>query len=740
MKSALVTGVTGQDGSYLAELLLKKGYKVFGMVRRASTETSSRIEHIREQITLLQGDLHDQRSLIEALQESKPEEVYNLAAQSFVPTSWNQPVLTGEVTGLGVTRLLEAIRVVNPKIKFYQASSVTFDTPVLIRKDGKIRRTSFGDTINVKDFDVLSVDKRTKCIKFLPVKQVLDHGVKDVYEIFGRTGLKIKITADHSVMVFDEVGNIVPKMVSELSEGDSLITFTGDILERCSEELCLEYTIKHNVPSRWGYANVIQEQRIRVRLPFLKDLMRISGYYLSEGSSGKYNRNYQVNFCFGSREKERVTDLQEYMLKIFGKKPSYINQKESSVTVQYVSKKIFNYFRQFGCTAKTKRLPDFMWTLPKDCVQDFLYGYSGDAHFKKSGQIRYTTINKELQIDVNYLAKLNNICTYLIERHNAAHLSPQKTVIKAATCYDLEVPAESNFLVQKRDISWKAPSAKCLPSELFKNEKVYLKIKYKTLVAKERLKRLGVASPLAKSDLGVIQVKKIKCVGKEKVGDYSVPGSECFFCGNQPILAHNSSEMFGKVQETPQSERTPFYPRSPYGIAKVYGYWTTINYRESYGIFACNGILFNHESPRRGLEFVTRKITDAVARIKLGLAKEVFLGNLDAKRDWGFAGDYVRAMWLMLQQEKPDDYVVGTGVTHSVRELCEAAFSHVGLNYKDYVKVDPRFLRPADVDILLANPNKAMAVLGWKPEVAFEELIRMMVDADIERIKAKLRK
>lgn len=307
-------------GSYLAEFLLGKGYQVFGMVRRSSTEKSDRIEHIRSRITLLQGDLLDQTSLIEALKESHPDEVYNLAAQSFVPTSWNQPVLTGEFTALGVTRLLEAVRKVNPKIKFYQASS---------------------------------------------------------------------------------------------------------------------------------------------------------------------------------------------------------------------------------------------------------------------------------------------------------------------------------------------------------------------------------------------------------------------------------SEMFGKVRETPQNEKTPFYPRSPYGVAKVYGHFITVNYRESYSIFACSGILFNHESSRRGLEFVTRKVTDGAARIKLGLARELRLGNLDSKRDWGFAGDYVEAMWLMLQQDNPDDYVVGTGKTHSVKELCKIAFSHVGLDYEDYVKVDKAFMRPAEVDLLVADPSKAGKVLGWKPKVGFEQLIAMMVDHDLERLKTQ---
>ena len=322
MPKALITGITGQDGSYLAEFLLEKGYEVIGMVRRTSTTNFDRIKHIQDKITLVSGDLLDEISLINILREHHPDEVYNLAAQSFVPTSWKQPVFTGEVTALGVTRILDAIRIVDPKIRFYQASS---------------------------------------------------------------------------------------------------------------------------------------------------------------------------------------------------------------------------------------------------------------------------------------------------------------------------------------------------------------------------------------------------------------------------------SEMFGKVRESPQNENTPFYPRSPYGVAKVYGHWITVNYRESYGLFACSGILFNHGSPRRGLEFVERKVAHGAAKIKLGLAKELRLGNLDAKRDWGFAGDYVKAMWLMLQQDKPDDYVVGTGETHSVRELCEVAFGYLGLDWRKYVVVDPKLFRPADVDLLVADASKARRVLGWEPTVTFEELIKMMVDADLEQLKQEAR-
>src|SRR5438876_7061448 len=205
-------------------------------------------------------------------------------------------------------------------------------------------------------------------------------------------------------------------------------------------------------------------------------------------------------------------------------------------------------------------------------------------------------------------------------------------------------------------------------------------------------------------------------------------------CPGARFYQASSSEMFGKVRETPQSETTPFYPRSPYGVAKVYGHYITVNYRESYGLFACSGILFNHESPRRGLEFVTRKITHAVARIKLGLDKELRLGNLQAKRDWGFAGDYVQAMWLMLQQDEADDYVIGTGQTHSVEEFVRIAFGHAGLDWRQHVVVDPQFYRPAEVDLLLADPSKAQRRLGWRPQIEFAQLVTRMVDEDLAQL------
>jgi GDPmannose 4,6-dehydratase len=252
------------------------------------------------------------------------------------------------------------------------------------------------------------------------------------------------------------------------------------------------------------------------------------------------------------------------------------------------------------------------------------------------------------------------------------------------------------------------------------------------------IKAIRTARPDEVYNLAAMSFVPTSFVQPVLTGEYTALGVtkvlEAMRLADWPIKFYqaSSSEMFGKVREVPQRESTPFYPRSPYGVAKLYGHWITVNYRESYDLFACSGILFNHESPRRGLEFVTRKITHAVARIKLGLQSELRLGNLDSKRDWGFAGDYVEAMWLMLQQERPDDYVVATGETNTVAQFAEWAFAHAGLNWRDYVKVDPALLRPAEVDLLIGDPAKARDVLGWRPRISAKQLAEMMVDADVE--------
>jgi GDPmannose 4,6-dehydratase len=287
-------------------------------------------------------------------------------------------------------------------------------------------------------------------------------------------------------------------------------------------------------------------------------------------------------------------------------------------------------------------------------------------------------------------------------------------------------------------------------------------------VIDERLRWLGIAGQVRMMDGNLIDLSSLLRILQEVKPDevYNL-GAQSFVktSWNQPLLTGqvtalgagnmleavrlaapnarfyqaSSSEMYGLIQEPVQSEKTPFYPRSPYAVAKLYAHWMTVNYRESFGLHASSGILFNHESPLRGIEFVTRKVTDGAARIKLGLAKELPMGNLDAKRDWGHARDYVKAMWMMLQQDTPDDYVVATGRTVTVRDMCRIAFSHVGLNYEDFVKVDPAFLRPAEVDVLLGDPSKAKAKLGWSAETSLEEMITEMVEADLARHRARLR-
>ncbi len=758
-KKALITGIAGQDGSYLTEFLLSKGYEVHGIVRWDSVFTTQKIDHLYQdphingvRMFLHYGDLTDTGNIEKLINQIKPDEVYHLAAMSHVRVSFDMPEYTVNTDALGTLRVLEAIKNSGLPIKFYMAASVTFDTPVLIRKDGVIKRTIFGATKNFKNFEVLSINKESKEVKFLPVKKVINHGIKPVYEISGTTGLKIKLTPDHSVMVFDDNGNIVEKRTSELKEGDFLITFSGDIFNEREniKKIKFQYTLNDNIPSRWGYPNRISSKLVSSDLELTDDLMRVAGYYLAEGSSyiqkGRHHKgsvNYRVSFCFGGDENERVQDTIQTIDSIFGFNPSNIQTRQSSFTINYSSKALYTFFSMFGHNAKDKRLPDFIWQVPKELIKEFLYGYAGDAYFKEKGQIRYTTVNKELAIDINYLMRVNDICTYYGERFNKAHLSPQRTLIKAGTCYDIEVPTYSNFIFPQIVTKFKHPSSKCLPTKIFQQESFYNEINDKNLVSKGRIKRFiennrnvfdKNLSQLINSNLGVIKIKNIIYKGEESVGDYEVPGSECFFCGNQPILAHNSSEMFGS-SSPPQNENTPFHPRSPYACAKVFSYYITRFYREAYGIFACNGVLFNHESPRRGPTFVTKKITRAIARIKAGLDKKIYLGNLDAKRDWGFAPEYVEAMWLMFQQSKPDDYVIATGETHSVREFLEEAFKYVGLgDWRSYVEIDPRYFRPAEVEILVGDASKAREKLGWQPKIKFKELARIMIDGDFKEL------
>lgn len=761
MPTALITGITGQDGSYLAEFLLEKGYEVVGMVRRSSTVNFDRIRHIQDKITIVQGDLLDQVSLIDLLREHRPQEVYNLAAQSFVPTSWKQPVLTGEFTALGVTRILDAIRIVDPSIKFYQASSVDGDTPVLIRRQGVIELLPIAQlippeyqqkrvTLQLQGVEVLSVDEAGH-VTFVQASHVSRHPKNRLYTLKYKGGGELKITGDHSVIVFGENGELIPKRVDELQVGDYLITYNASQFQsRRNGHIPLQIDVRPEYQTRVrGY----QEQ-----ISLTSELMKFLGFYLAEGHCDldPPRKLYKVVLTFHINEQSQVDEVRQIIARHFPglTLSESLRPQTNSRTLAISGKVIASLCAQFGKTAHKKHLPNWIWDLSPDLIRSFLAGYLGDAQVRPT-EITFTTVSKQLAHELVYLMRNAGFGCRLYRRVNAPHPSPTGLLIPESTCYDIKVSARyARLLTQspEHQNGWQQTSLECLPSAIFQRDmggKCYYLLKYKPLVSKDKVKRLAEKYQLTltepvntwvDSTLGMAKITEITSEsGDFEVYDLSVPGGQRFFGGNIPVLLHNSSEMFGKVREVPQNEHTPFYPRSPYGVAKVYGHWITVNYRESYGLYAVSGILFNHESPRRGLEFVTHKVTHAAARIKLELGSEVHLGNLDAKRDWGYAPDYVRAMWLMLQQPEPDDYVIATGQTHSVRELCQVAFGYLGLNWQDHVRVSKEHFRPADVDLLVGDATKARTKLGWKPTVGFEELVKIMVDADLEALQRMMR-
>jgi len=736
-KRALITGVTGQDGSYLAEFLLEQNYDVLGMVRRTSTVNFERIRHFQDQITLVSGDLLDEVSLINILKEHRPSEIYNLAAQSFVQTSWGQPVFTGEVTGLGVTRILDALRTVDPTIRFYQASSsVDGETPVLVRRDGQIELLPIAQlvpstyraknvTLPLKGVETLMVDEEGK-VSFAPVSHVSRHPKNRLYTLKYKGGGKLRITGDHSVIVFDNQGELAAKRVDELQVGDYLITYNGSQFQtQPNRNVSTGITVAPEYESRQN-----SHQREVAHSP---QLMKFLGFYLTKGHCvfEPAQKQAPVALTFHLSEQAALAEVKQLVEQVFPEQDTVetFEMASSSHTLTIYNNMLAGICVQFGKNPHEKHLPAWIWGLAPEFIRSFILGCLSNTQIQAT-EMSFNTVSKQLAHEIVYLMRNAGLGSRIVKRIKKAHLSPT----------GLLIPKTVSYLVKGSKQSY----LESLPSALFEHDFVGTqdqRIDCKPLVSKREIKRivndqqLNLAQPLAKwvtSTLGAAKITEITAEdGDFEVYDLSVPNGQRFFGGNVPILLHNS-EMFGKVQEVPQTENTPLYPRSPYGVAKVYGHWITVNYRESYDMFGCSGILFNHESPRRGLEFVTRKITHTVARIKLGLAKELRLGNMDARRDWGYAPDYVRAMWLMLQQPKPDDYVVATGETHSVREFVELAFGHVGLNYNDYVVQDERFMRPAEVDLLVGDPKKARDALGWQPDVTFEELVRIMVEADLK--------
>lgn len=757
MPNALITGITGQDGSYLAELLLEKGYHVYGLVRRASTFNDERIRHLLDRIEVLDADLLDQMSLVQALQRSHADEVYNLAAMSFVATSFQQPVATGEYTALSVARMLEAVRMAGRPIKFYQASSsVDGETPILVRRHDVIELmpiaqlllTQPGVTHATEPLDgveVLTVNAQGE-VTFAPVSYVSRHPKDRLYTVKYKGGGELKVTGDHSVIVFGEHGELVSRRVDELRTGDYLITYNGSqFARRESRSIPVGIEVRPEYQSRvHGY---------REELPLTPDLMKFLGFYLAEGHCDldPPHKLYKVGLTFDIKEAEYVGEVKRIVAEHFPESKATVTLRTegNSQIIAISGKVVASLCAQFGQRAKEKHLPNWIWELPPELIRHFLMGYLGDARMQPT-EISFTTASERLARELVYLMRNAGFGCRIYRRINEPHLSPAGLLIVEGVCYDIKVSTRyARLLIESADhqAHWNQSPLECLPSAMFEEDmrgECYWQIKYKPLVSKDKVRRLAatydltLTSPLdtwVRSSLGVAKITEITSErGNFAVYDLSVPEGQRFFGGNVPVLLHNS-EMFGKVQAVPQNEATPFHPRSPYAVAKLYGHWITVNFRESYGMYNCSGILFNHESSRRGVEFVTRKISRAVARIKLGLQEQLTLGNLEARRDWGFAGDYVDAMWRMLQQDAPDDYVVATGETHSVRDFVEAAFACVGIDeWQAFVQVDRQLFRPAEVDHLIGDAAKAQRVLGWRPTVAFPELVRMMVESDLERV------
>jgi GDPmannose 4,6-dehydratase len=665
-KTALVTGITGQDGSYLAELLLEKGYRVVGMTRRTSTEVHERIEHIVDDVEILSGDLLDQSSITSIVNEVEPDEIYNLAAQSFVPASWSQPVLTGEFTALGVTRVLEAVRQVNPAIRFYQASSsemfgnavespqnertafyprspygvakvyghwitvnyresyglfatsgicfnhecIVGQTPVLIRRYGIIDILPIAELIPI-------VEKGPNVQRFdLPDLEVWDG--ENFVRVLGATANKHRSSVDN-------------KDVRRVESRCGTVSLTGDHVMFLSDGECPARGIVHGdkmrrayLPDAPGFSDVTPQ------------LAWMLGAFIGDGSGRISDRGHaHAKFTNSNRHlRERFAEVWAHQ--------TLGAAKYSATTSGFVPGKIVGALALTGA-------PRFIEMLVEEC-------YTWD----RQKRVPRVVLNAD-----------KNAWLAFLEGYNAAD------GLKAGRGAHAFTNFKTNSPTLAMGLWW---------------------------MARKALRQ--------------------DCVLNVEVGPAERPGPFYSINLRSPtVVGRIGAHLRTDLRAVKRIVEDPHYSGWLYDL-------TTETGRFHAGV----GELVIHNSPRRGKEFVTRKISDGVARIKLGLARELRLGNLDAHRDWGFAGDYVRAMWMMLQPDEPDDYVIATGRTHSVRDFVRIAFEAAGLgSFEPYVVIDPRFVRPAEVDRLIGDASKARRALGWEPDVAFEQLVAMMVESDIKR-------
>ncbi len=656
-KTALITGITGQDGSYLAELLLEEGYNVVGMVRRTSTVTLDRIEHIQHKLHIVQGDLVDLLSLVDIVREYAPDEVYNLAAQSFVPTSWQQPILTGEVTALGVTRMLDAIRLVNPDTRFYQASSSEMfgrvrevpqreDTPFYPRSPYGVAKV-YGHWITVnyrESYDMFAVSGilfNHECISARTPLVVRRDGVVDVVAAEELVPLRHKGT---SVQHFN-----VPGLEVWDGKGWTAVTAITATRRRQSDP-------NHRLLAMQARAGIVE----------------VTAHH------------------------HMLTDKREI------------------VPAEEV--------KQGDSLALAEHLPQARgWTVLNPEMAEFLGLVTADGYVPPRGSIQFTNNDPVLRERVAELWSRLFIGSSR-EAVGVSGWNPEKEVGQLYLNGGRSVCEWLREQLYTRDGLKKVPPL-VLNSTLDIQE-AYLRGYY----AGDGLKAgkgmsVKTNSPLLAQGLFWLyanQGQMGSVYAEERNG-------RVYYQLNLPSL-QTGGEKGQHLRKEPSEVRWIEPVAEPTE-------WVFDLETESQVFMAGVGRVIVHNSPRRGLEFVTRKIAHGVARIKLGLSQELRLGNLDAKRDWGFAGDYVRGMWLMLQEDEPDDYVIATGETHSVREFCQIAFDHVGLNWEDFVVVDPAFYRPAEVDLLIGDPAKAAQKLGWQREASFEALVKMMVESDVNRLQ-----
>lgn len=668
-KRALITGITGQDGSYLAEFLLEKGYEVIGMVRRTSTVNFWRISHIQDKITLVSGDLLDQSSLIYILEKYQPDEVYNLAAQSFVPTSFEQPVFTGEVTALGVTRLLEAIRIVNPKIKFYQASSSEMfgkcrevpqneNTPFYPRSPYGVAKV-YGHWITVnyrESYGIFAcsgilfnhecvtgetpvIIRRHGLLDILPIEDVVPHRT----EPHTATRFTTEVDPEDPLEVWD-AGGWTPV---------TCMTATWNGFERKPNKEV------YRVVARGAVYHTTADHKVFVR-----------------GENGPV-----------SREAKEVRSGDHLALIELPPPTNVIQMTEEEA-----------------------------WLLGVIVANGYI---------SEEGKIQITNQ------DAQFLEQVAEVARKVIGCRSRLSVAPSGFE-GGKPVYQLYLPGANEYGRYIRNSVYTRSGYKRIPQRVLNAGPEARLAFLRGYNAGNGLQRAPIqyefksfktaSAPLAAGLYWLVHVtlnqRAILCV-EERDGRLYYQINL-----NSPNVQGQKGRPLSEVVRVTLVE---------------YNGWLFDLATQSGTFHAGVGQGWIHNSPRRGLEFVTRKVTYNAAKIKLGLAKELRLGNLDARRDWGYAGDYVKAMWLMLQQPEPDDYVVGTGETHSVRELCELAFGYLGLDWKKYVVQDPALFRPADVDLLVADATKARTKLGWKPTVTFEELIKMMVDADLELVKKQMK-